>query len=38
MTVDTVVNDQRVLAESTFVTEVACCMAAAVRVTLAACC
>lgn len=31
-------NDRRALAETTFVPEVACCMAAAVRVTLSACC
>lgn len=37
-TINTVTNDRRVLAESTFVVETACCMAAAVRVSLAACC
>lgn len=37
-TVNTSINDQRVLAETTFVPEVACCIAAAVRVTLSACC
>lgn len=36
--VNTNVNDRRSLAETTFVAEVACCMAAAVRVTLSACC
>lgn len=36
--VDTRINDMRVLAETTFVPEVACCIAAAVRVTLSACC
>jgi hypothetical protein len=36
--VNTNVNDRRVLAETTFVTEVACCKAAAVRVNLSACC
>lgn len=36
--VNTVNNDQRALAETTFVPEVACCMAAAVRVSLSACC
>lgn len=36
--VNTLVNDQRALAETTFVPEVACCMAAAVRVSLSACC
>lgn len=35
---NTAVNDRRMLAETTFVPEVACCMAAAVRVTLSACC
>lgn len=35
--VNTRTNDQRALAESTAVVEVACCMAAAVRVSLAAC-
>lgn len=34
--VNTAVNDLRVLAETTFVTEVACCIAAAVRVDLSA--
>lgn len=38
LSVNTLVNDQRSLAETTFVPEVACCIAAAVRVTLAACC
>lgn len=33
--INTRTNDRRVLAESTFVAEVACCMAAAVRVSLA---
>ena len=37
-TINTLVNDQRALAETTFVPEVACCMAGAVRVTLSACC
>lgn len=36
--VDTLVNDRRSLAETTFVPEVACCKAAAVRVSLSACC
>ena len=36
--VNTSVNDRRALAETTFVPEVACCKAAAVRVTLSACC
>ena len=36
--VDTRINDRRELAESTFVPEVACCKAAAVRVSLSACC
>lgn len=36
--IDTTVNDRKVLAETTFVPEVACCMAAAVRVSLSACC
>lgn len=36
--VNTVTNDRRSLAESTFVVETACGIAAAVRVTLAACC
>ncbi len=36
--VNTTVNDRRSLAETTFVTEVACCKAAAVRVNLSACC
>jgi hypothetical protein len=35
--VNTSINDRRALAETTFVPEVACCMAAAVRVSLAAC-
>lgn len=38
MGVNTTVNDRQSLAETTFVPEVACCKAAAVRVTLAACC
>lgn len=38
LAINTAVNDQRSLAEQTFVAEVACCMAAAVRVTLSACC
>lgn len=38
LSIDTALNDQRALAERTFVAEVACCMAAAVRVTLSACC
>lgn len=33
-----ITNDRRAMAETTFVPEVACCMAAAVRVTLSACC
>lgn len=36
--INTAVNDRRALAESTFVAEVACCKAAAVRVSLSACC
>jgi hypothetical protein len=36
--VNTVNNDRRALAETTFVPEVACCMAAACRVSLSACC
>lgn len=36
--INTSVNDRRSLAETTFVPEVACCMAAAVRVDLSACC
>lgn len=36
--VNTSVNDMRVLAETTFVPEVACCMAAAVRIDLSPCC
>jgi hypothetical protein len=36
--INTLVNDRRLLAETTFVPEVACCKAAAVRVTLSACC
>lgn len=36
--VDTAVNDLRVLAETTFVPEVACCAAAAVRINLSPCC
>lgn len=36
--VNTVINDRRVLVETTFVPEVSCCTAAAVRVTLSACC
>lgn len=36
--INTVVNDRLVMAETTFVPEVACCMAAAVRVSLSACC
>lgn len=36
--VNTSVNDRRALAETTFVAEVACCIAAAVRVSLSACC
>lgn len=35
---NTLVNDRTALAEATFVPEVACCMAAAVRVTLSPCC
>lgn len=38
LSINTAVNDQRALAETTFVAEVACCIAAAVRVTLSACC
>lgn len=38
LSINTSVNDQRYLAERTFVPEVACGIAAAVRVTLAACC
>lgn len=38
LAVNTLVNDQRALAETTFVPEVACCVAAAVRVSLSACC
>ena len=38
LSVNTAINDQRSLAETTFVPEVACCIAAAVRVTLSACC
>ncbi|AMD42756.1 hypothetical protein SEA_XKCD426_15 [Streptomyces phage Xkcd426] len=38
LSVNTSVNDQRALAETTFVAEVACCVAAAVRVSLSACC
>jgi hypothetical protein len=37
-TVNTSTNDRRVLAETTFVPEVSCCLAAAVRVSLSACC
>lgn len=37
-TVNTVINDRRALAESTFVVETSCCIAAAVRVSLDACC
>lgn len=36
--VNTSTNDRRVMAETTFVPEVACCIAAAVRVSLSACC
>jgi len=36
--VNTSMNDRRALAETTFVPEVACCKAAAIRVTLSACC
>lgn len=36
--INTSVNDRRALAETTFVPEVACCKAAAVRVSLSACC
>lgn len=36
--INTLVNDRRSLAETTFVPEVACCKAAAVRVSLSACC
>jgi hypothetical protein len=36
--INTSVNDQRALSETTFVTEVACCTAAAVRVSLSGCC
>lgn len=36
--VNTTVNDRRAMAETTFVAEVACCKAAAVRVSLSACC
>lgn len=36
--IDTTVNDRRSLAETTFVPEVACCKAAAIRVSLSACC
>ena len=36
--VNTLVNDRTALAEATFVPEVACCTAAAVRVTLSPCC
>ena len=36
--VDTRVNDIRVLAETTFVPEMACCIAAAVRIDLSPCC
>jgi hypothetical protein len=38
LSVNMSINDRRALAETTFVAEVACCTAAAVRVTLAACC
>lgn len=38
MSVNTQINDRRALAETTFVAEVACCIAAAVRVSLSACC
>lgn len=37
-TINTQINDQSVLVETTFVAEVACCTAAAVRVSLSACC
>lgn len=36
--VNTLVNDRTALAEATFVPEVACCTAAAVRVTISPCC
>lgn len=36
--INTLVNDRQAIAETTFVPEVACCKAAAVRVTLSACC
>lgn len=36
--INTTVNDRRALAETTFIPEVACCKAAAVRVSLSACC
>lgn len=36
--INTSINDRRELVETTFVPEVACCMAAAVRVSLSACC
>jgi hypothetical protein len=36
--INTSINDRRLLAETTFVVEVACCKAAAVRVSLSACC
>jgi len=36
--INTSVNDRQALAETTFVPEVACCKAAAVRVSLSACC
>lgn len=36
--VNTSTNDRRTLAETTFVPELACCIAAAVRVSLSACC
>lgn len=35
---NTQINDQRALAETTFVSEVACCKVGAVRVSLSACC
>lgn len=38
MGVNTSLNDRRTTFETTFVPEVACCIAAAVRVTLSACC
>lgn len=38
LSVNTSTNDTRALAETTFVAEVACCVAAAVRVSLSACC